>query len=237
MSQVHTLGRTYRRYHVNDYAASSASPTPAWYSLIAWFRATDLVLADGGPVTSWPSSVGTIVASAGSAPAYKVSAGPGSKPSVLWNADNLTISPTLNLTTAAWTVAAVVQSNGDGHVLGHSSINYQMRKYRSSVNNISVYNNSTDIQSSGFATVYNNPVLCWWVYNASVISFYENQTARGGAGWSTFGSNLDKLGATSYGGNWAGYMSEICVWNVAFSLTQISQLYTAYFSPRYGNVF
>ena len=204
-------------------------------------NATVYVRQVGGPnavteqwIGSGPDSVIII---SGSAPSYKAATGPGSKPSVLWSGNYLALSPTLDLTTAAWTVGAVVLSNGDGQLLGHSSNNFQVRKYRPNANNISVYNGSVDIQSSAFTTVFNNAVVCWWVYSGGSISYYENQTARGGGSWTTFSSNLDRMGSTSFGGNWAGYMSEICVWNVAFSAAQVAQLYTSYFSPRFGNVF
>ena len=238
MSTIHTLSRPYRRYRLGDVTSTSAAPNPAWYSMLAWFRASELGLSDGAPVSSWPSLVGTIVATAGSAPTYRTTAGPGGVGSTLWSGNRLVMSPTLNLTTAAWTVAAVVTSTADGQLLGNSANNWQMRKYRSGANVISVYNGGTDIQSSTFGTVYNNPVVCWWVYSASGIAFYENETPRGGpSGWSTYPGNLDWIGQTSYGGNWSGYVSEICIWNVTLNATQISGLYTNYFSPRYNNIF
>lgn len=240
MSTIHTLSRPYRRYRLGDVTSTSATANPAWYSLLAWWRASDLALADGASVSTWNSIVGSSVASAGSAPTYKTTAGPGGVPSVLWSGGStyLNITPSLSLNLSTWTVGAVVISNGDGQLLGSSGVNYQMRKFRSGANNISVYNNSVDVQSNTFTTVYNNAVVCWWVYSGAGISFYENQTARGGpTGWSTYSSPIDQMGRTSYGGNWSGYTSEICVWDVTLPPAAISTLYLNYFVPRYNNVF
>lgn len=239
MSTIHTLSRPYRRYRLGDVTSTSATVNPGWYSLTQWWRASDLALSDGASVSSWASIVGSSVATAGAAPTYRSIAGPGSVPSVLWGGSQyLNVSPTINLTVSEWTVAAVVTSAADGQLLGNSSNNWQMRKLRSGANNISVYNGGTDIQSNTFTTAGPNPVLCWWVYNASGITFYENQTARGGpTAWATYGGNLDYMGRTSYGGNWSGYTSEICIWNVTLNATQISNLYMNYFAPRYNNIF
>jgi hypothetical protein len=239
---VHILSRSNRRYNVNDYAVApgTGGDRPSNYSLLAWWRASDLsgIYTNGQTVVTWNSVGSTYVASAVNTPTY-TAADIANGPTVTFNGSSyFTLSPSLNLTIANWTVAVVCHIGQDSEVMGNNTGNYQMRKFRSGANTISVYNGTSEDVSSGFSSTGAQPVICWYVFGGNTISYYENTYTRGGPnGWTTYPVAMNELGTTGIGGTAVGGISEYCIWNVTLNSSQISSLFATYFQVRYPNVF
>ncbi len=237
---VHTLSRS-RRYSINDYAITpgSGGDRPSNYSLLHWWRASDLsgIYSNGQTIVTWNSVGSTCVASAVNTPTYTAS-DIANSPTVTFNGSSyFTLSPSINFNLPGWTVAVVCHVGADSEVMGSSAGNYQMRKFRSGANVLSVYNGSSEDVSDGLSSGANQAVICWYVYSTNVISYYENTYTRGSHGWSTYPVAFDRLATTGIGGTLTGGVSEYCIWNVTLNSSQISSLFSTYFQVRYPNVF
>ncbi len=220
---------------------ASSATTPASFSgLLAWWKADSLSLSNNDPVSSWTDSSGNGKTATGSSitrPLYKTSIF-GSMPAVVFDGsdDEMSFSNTSLTTEGAYTIIWVGKISADSIIVGNDTTNIQIRKYRSSSNNISKFFDSIDQQSSAFSTAFNAAVMCTWrrpAGSVTVNTFFENATTRGTAN-DTNGFTLNRIGRTSYGGFANGSFGEICIYNSNLSDANISSLYADYFAGRWG---
>lgn len=251
MSSIHVLHRGSRRYNLNDYTSMPATVNPSSFPLVAWWRSTDMNFSNNASISGsnkWYST-GTptiYTASISTGGLTYVSNSIDSQPSAVGTGAStnfLTVISSINLTTSGntfWTIAVVCYTNSDTFLLGNNASNIQVRKYRSSVNNISLYDGTTEIISNTFSSSISQPVVCWYQRdNSGNGNFYENKYARGiNASWPTFNATINVIGEAAFLGSYLnGGISEICIWSVALSSTNISNLFDQYFNVRYPSVF
>jgi hypothetical protein len=247
MSSLHTLNRGYRRYTLSEYGTETFTAfNPSAYPLVVWWRADSLNLLNGDPVTgsrTWVAlNNSAYVASVSTnGPVYTTNA-IGTMPALKFNGSSQTLNISVGIDIANlysyWTLAVVCSaSNGDGNFLGNLTTNIQIRRYVSSANNISLYNNAAQSLSDNFATTAAGTMICWYQRKSpGSSSFYENKTARGGAPFGVMQAAVNVIGRTSYGGYTPAAISEICIWSGSLSSTDITNLYDNYFKPLYPSL-
>jgi hypothetical protein len=250
MSQLHTLHRGGKRFYLNDYGSNTV--TPYSYPLIAWWKSSAITYANptvlSGSLVPWRTIDGGGYLASGSTstgPTYQITSSviPSLNNSlVVFNSQNLAVIPSLNLTNSLFTMAVVCYSSAEGVIFGNSTTNLQVRKFRSGVNNISIYDGVTEAISSTFSTVAGNPVVCWYqhVSSGGVVNFYENQTARGtSVAWRGFSSTgLDRMcGNLAAPTSFVGGISEIIIWRYVLSLDEVKNMYLNYFKLNYPGAF
>jgi hypothetical protein len=217
--------------------------TPASYAnLILWLKADSFSLADGtaigGTGNEWQdqssSNNDAVQATGSKQPLFKTNI-IGSKPVIRFDGSNdeLTIND-LNLT-ADFTIILIGSVTADSIILGKAAANYQVRIYRSSANTLSAYDSNEDKVSSTLGNPQTSVRCMTWRRNVKTLTFRENTTARGTQTWSLLNTlPLVTIGQTGGFSFYAGDVAELVVYNALLADADVDNLYTLYFSPRWG---
>lgn len=90
--------------------------------------------------------------------------------------------------------------------------------------------------SNNFSTAYTSAVCMAAAADSAGSNncdFYEGATARGTGTIATFSASLNRI-AGALGGDFIGYLMEICVWSQKRTAVEITALYNSYFKPKWG---
>lgn len=221
--------------------------SPDNYSLIAWWRASDLTAtySESQDVTSWSDFVDSSV-SASTYPLYSypyyTERMAGNTPSVHFfktDTDALLINKLYDMTGS--TLSILFKGNGtDSNIMGNSGGNIQVRRFRSSANNISCYVGVSDVLSGTFSSSISQSAVCTWIWGLGSplpVSFYEGKYHRGSTSLGLGSSNvpINVIGRTNYGGSeTSGSIAEICLWSGSLSTSSLQSLYDNYWKVKYA---
>jgi hypothetical protein len=203
--------------------------------LTRWYK-TDTLLGQGyalnDPITSWPDSsvTGDNATNAGNQPLFQP-AYFGSLPAVKNGLMGLT-----GFTLTDFTITFVGQVTSDSVVLGHSTLNTQVRIDRSGNNELSFFPDSApECESNNFTQPAANTRMMTWRRTTAAITYRENKTAiAAAAGTNSHILTIDRIGSNPFTGFFIGFYAEITVWNTVLSDANLDNLYDNYFKPRWS---
>lgn len=225
--------------------SGAASLTPTSLSgLVRWYKADSFSLPDGtaigGVGNEWLDQSGSgadlTQTSGPSKPLFKTNIF-GSMPAIRFSGGQQMDMTLFN--SANYTILAVGMANADGMLFGNSGANMQVRVKRSGTNDISNYFGGADVFSSVFSTAAASVKLMTWLRGggtgfSDTCRWRENKTARGNNDDFGVNAQLNRVGSTSFGGNYDGDIGEICVYNTPQTVADLDLLYDTYFKPRWG---
>jgi hypothetical protein len=230
------------KYGISSAVDSIAAVTPASFSgLAAWYKADQLVLNDGDPVSTWADQSGNsrdITAAGATRPTYK-SAGLNSKPSVRFTTSN-SLSLAADLTVAANTSLSgivVASYSADCTCLGHASDNVQFRARRGGVNVMGMFaNGGNEAVSATFARAVGAAYAGTWRRNVTLVgNFFNNGDAGAVTSVGSAQFRWRSLGGNPFGISMAGDISEFCFWSGTYLTdAQVMNLYETYFRDRWA---
>lgn len=214
--------------------------------LVRWYKADTFSLGDGtaiGDVSNpWVDQSASAVDLGQSnslfRPLFKTNQF-NTQPGILFDGinDKLTMASALALASGIGTIIIVYKhtATNDGCLLGHSTLNRQVRSGRSGTNNISRYDGTFDSFSSTFSSAQTAVRAGCWKGGTTSGQFFENKTARGVWSSGSVPTPLDWVGDTSYGQPFSGSIAEIIIYNTTLSDADWFSLYDNYLALRnYG---
>jgi hypothetical protein len=214
-----------------------APTTPATYPLAYWWKASSIVgVLDGAAVPSWTSVDGSAkVLDSGNALFVAISSF-NSMPAVSATNRTLFAAGGALVVPANCTICIVAYTNAESVFLSNNSnSDLFLSKQSGGANTISTHYGT----SSVFSTPIGTPVCNWYQRdNSGTLNFFENQTARGSVAGHPALGQYDVFGYNAnYGFFTNEVVTEIVIWNAVLTQAQISDMYTTYFKPLYGNLF
>jgi len=217
-------------------------------NLAGWWDADYLTYADATPIDNasakWTDRSGNnnhlVQATAGNQPQVKTNIINGRKivrfdGASSPNNDKLSFTSTISLT-GDFTIIVVGLVTNDSILFGNSAANQQFRRWRSGVENISIYDGSSDQQSQTFSTAHGSVHAMGWRRTGTALKFRENITNRTGTPTATsLTFTLDRMGITNpVFSMLAGDIAEAIIYTAYRTDAEVDNLYTNYLKAKWG---
>ena len=137
-----------------------------------------------------------------------------------------------------FTVVSVAKISADTYMIGHATLNHQVRVSRSGANNLSFFSGSgVEVISNNMTNPRTDARCMVWRRSGVNVSFRENKTVLGNTNGNTNGTSFtpNRIGFSSNGG-WpgGGRLGEILIYSAAVSDANLDSLYDNYLKGRWG---
>lgn len=151
------------------------------------------------------------------------------------NHDFLALTSAVSLT-GDFTIVAVGLVNADSVILGNSSANQQVRRYRSSVETMSIFDGAADVVSTTLATAHNAAHCMTWRRSGIALTLRENKTDRtSGSPTTNLTYTLDRMGITNpVFSQLNGDLGEVIVYSAFRNNTEVDNIYDNYLKAKWG---
>ena len=165
-------------------------------TLEVWYQANTIGQSNGSTVTAWTDGSGNLnhAGTTGSNPSFVTPALNG-QPSVQFTGTQALSLPGLTAL-PNFTILSVAQSTGDRYLLGHNTLNRQIRARQGGGGIFSAFNGVENPQSSAYTTTAANYFISGWLADSAsdTMAFFERGASRGSGGLVNGLDTLNRLG-------------------------------------------
>jgi hypothetical protein len=223
-----------------QFPSNSEQVGPPSGNMMAWWKADAGVSTSEGSVTQWADQSGNARhLTPGSSPTLASSVINGQPALSFTEGNKLEVSGGVSVT-SPFSYVVIAYSTTDistrsTTIISSYDTSFNGQLYLGDGNRVQMYNDGNWISSFIDTPVTNNWLKIYNIFDGASSSMYVNNDAlnpqtgtmatTGFSGWS--------VGGPFYGGDFAGYIAEIIIYNKALDSTDRSQL-NSYFSSKYG---
>lgn len=197
--------------------------------------------AIGGTGNEWVDQTGggnaATQSTAGARPLFKTNIFASGKPAIRFDGtdDFLDLTSALSLSGDYTIIAVLSNCTVDCMLMGHNSINNQVRINETGTNEIDLYDGTNNPRSTIFAVPNVLPRMITFQRTGSTPKYFENnavdRSQAGSIGSITINLIAKYSAASLY---LAADLGELLVYTSALTTTQIQRIYTNFMQPKYG---
>ena len=147
--------------------------------------------------------------------------------------DDFLVFTALSLSSDFTIIAITKNVSVDSIVMGHSTLNRQIRIFQSASNCLTMYDGTNNPISATFTNSASGARMNVWQRSGSTAKFFENNAIDKSSG-SMGSTTLEWIGKYSVAVLYLNAdLGELVIYNSALTSLQIQDLFTNYFQPKY----